>query len=177
MFSVFKCGLCDMAYEYATQLNGHMQVHHKIKNMKRIVNFQCFLCKISFESIPKLRNHMKCHKRSHKCEICQTALTRNELNSHLCDEEKSIRCDYCSNEFTATVQLLEHLRNSHSTKIMHRCEKCPKFFPMIALKKYHMKVHEQDTTKPFICEVCTKAFAKKIYLQIHSKTHNSIKRK
>lgn len=142
--------------------------HEKKKKDEKV--FQCYLCKINFNLAFHLRIHMKCHERDNTCEICKMELTSSELNSHLCDEEKSIRCDYCPVEFTATMKLLEHLKNTHDKKF-YGCEKCPKFFAMIALKEYHMKTHEKDLPRPFRCETCSNAFASKDSLRTHIKTH------
>lgn len=146
-----------------------------IKKKKLENRFQCYLCRTDYYGIRELRDHMKRHERDKKCEICKMTLTHSELNSHLCGKESSIRCDYCANEFTTTLKLIDHLEKSHETKKLHQCEKCPKFLASIALREYHMKSHDLDAPKRFICEICSKCFASKVLLNAHSKTHGNRK--
>ncbi|XP_055311551.1 zinc finger and SCAN domain-containing protein 12-like [Sitodiplosis mosellana] len=145
------------------------KIARKRKRVERI--FQCYLCGMNCSTKQILRAHMYLHERCHKCDICKTALTQNELNSHLCGEEKTIRCDYCPIEFTVTLELLEHLEKSHEKRKFYRCEKCPKFIASIALKETHMKSHELDAPKRFICEVCSKAFTSRVNLRSHRRSH------
>lgn len=134
--------------------------------------FQCYLCRMNFITITKLRVHMKCHEKDHKCKICKAALTRNELNTHLCGDEAFISCEYCDDEFTATLKLLEHLQKSHVRRKFYQCEKCPKFFVMIGLRKYHMKTHAQDEAE-LVCNVCCKIFDSTRQLKRHMNSHDT----
>lgn len=153
-----------MAFGLPKALAQHMSGVHVKKQ------FQCYICKIDSLTAENLRAHMKkIHRRDFKCEICKMALTLNELNTtHMCGDEKRIRCDYCPIEFTTTPNLLEHLKNSHEQKKFYKCEKCPKFFPMIVLKEYHMKTHEQDLPRIYRCKKCSKRFRWKSCLIVHS---------
>ncbi|XP_055311588.1 zinc finger protein 878-like [Sitodiplosis mosellana] len=183
----FQCGSCYMSFDLPWKLGSHIRKMHTTqfalpkksrsttRRKKEEKSFQCYLCQTSFSTMKEVRVHMERHKRDQKCKICRTALTVNELNSHLCGEERSIGCEYCSNEFTITAKLLEHLKTDHATKKMHKCEKCPTFLAMIALKEFHMKSHELDAPKRFICEICSKAFASKLRLRGHIERHDQIK--
>ncbi|XP_055311535.1 zinc finger protein 700-like [Sitodiplosis mosellana] len=186
---LFQCGRCDMAFELAIELSRHITEYHSIKTVtvprlpkektraarkkKEGKSYQCYLCRMSFNTFFNgVHVHMKRHERDQKCEICKTELTLNELNSHLCGDEKSIRCDYCADEFTATSKLVEHLDKSHEKgKLLYRCEKCSKYFSMFALKELHMKVHDR-APKQFVCKVCHKNFASKLLRKVHVKRHN-----
>ncbi|XP_055311500.1 zinc finger protein 595-like [Sitodiplosis mosellana] len=173
---LFKCGLCDVAFELPKQLSCHVRENHDSKD-----SFQCYLCKFDFATVKQLWMHMKRHARDQKCDICKTELTLNELNSHLCGDGKSIRCDYCVDDFTITSKLVDHLEKSHKKRKIHRCEICSKVFWSIALKELHMlshaqdaavSTHEQDTAMPFACDICSKVFCKKFQLGRHMKTHD-----
>lgn len=142
----------------------------------------CYACQKTFENPYKLRVHIKTHseaprRRLQRCKVCQKSLSRDELDTHMCGDEESIRCDYCPNEFIVTLELLEHLKESHQNTETYQCEKCPKYFTMTALKEIHMKMHEKHTQKPFACNVCSMLFSKKKYLDFHKKTHDQIKSK
>lgn len=132
---------------------------------------ECFLCKIEMETMKKLRIHMRCHNRDNICDICQMNLTGKELKLHLCGEEKSIRCDYCTDEFNVTAKLLKHLE-THTQRKFYRCESCPKFFASITLKEHHLKSHSnQDALREFVCEICSKTYSSKFHLDLHKKRH------
>lgn len=113
-------------------------------------------------------------KKCNRCEVCELRLTPAELKSHLCGKLRSIRCDYCSVEFTMTSKLVDHLIESHETNLkFYHCEKCPKYFSMAALVEFHMGSHAHDVPKPFVCDICSKDFAKLKNLKQHSETHSA----
>lgn len=153
-------------------LPGELADHFREEHEKTNTCFQCYLCKIEFDNISETKEHMKLHERTNKCAICRMRLTLNELNSHLCDNIKSIRCEYCQDKFTATSKLLDHLNKSHEQRKFYNCDGCPKYFPMIALKEYHMKANGHDAPKLFACNVCPKTFRCKITLNKHMKCHS-----
>lgn len=133
--------------------------------------FECYLCKTELESLGALKMHFQLHSRDQKCDICKIPLTLNELNHHLCDDIKSIKCEYCPKSFVATIKLLEHLE-THEKRRFYRCDKCPKFLPMVTLKEHHMKTLH-DKPKKFVCSVCSKAFADRYQLDKHKRTHTA----
>ncbi|XP_055311515.1 zinc finger protein 878-like [Sitodiplosis mosellana] len=162
------------------KLSRHVREVHEenrstTRRKKEEKSFQCYLCRAIFSTAKELRVHMERHERDQKCEICKTELTLDELSSHLCGEKRSIGCEYCSNEFTITLQLVEHLETAHENKKLYKCEKCPIFFASIGLKEFHMKSHEHDAPRPYVCKVCSRAFAKKILLRYHTERHTKIR--
>lgn len=146
----------------------------RVRKTKKIEkSYQCYLCRTNFSTTEEIRVHMKRHERDQKCELCKMELTFNELYSHLCGKEKSIRCDYCADEFTATLKLIDHLEESHEKGLsFHQCEKCPKYFAMLTLKEFHMASHNGQSNQ-FVCKICSKAFSTKISLNVHVKRHEN----
>lgn len=137
--------------------------------------FECYLCKIKVGNYHAIRRHMtQQHERDKKCDVCKMPLTSNELKMHLCGTEKTIDCDYCKQQFSATVDILKHLDDAHAQKRLYRCENCPTFFPMPILKEYHAAQHVV-VPKLFICEICSKRFATNNSLRLHMDTHNAEK--
>lgn len=182
------CDLCSETFTSPKELARHMKKGHKpskttesnelidntqnkkgnSKEKKKRI-FQCFLCKTEYDVKAKLRIHMKLHKRNKPCKVCKVLFTVNELSSHLCDDKKSIRCDYCTNDFTTTLALLNHIDLSHENKKFYGCEKCPTFFPMVALKEIHALSHAQDEPRQFACNLCSKAYTRQTFLTQHIK--------
>lgn len=141
----------------------------------RANKFRCNLCKLELETEEALNNHQIEHKNYRKCEICK--INANP-ETHLCSTENSILCEYCDESFTVTTKLLKHLEEAHEQKKLHRCEKCPKFFSMIRLRELHMEQHMNEPCQAqFICKICSKNFANKNGLYIHTKySHMNDKR-
>lgn len=144
--------------------------------MVQCKNFECYICKIEFPSKVDVRNHLKLHTaaRDMKCVVCQENFTSNELDYHMCLNEKSIVCDYCNTSFNATVKLLQHLESAHDDRTIYKCRKssCPQFFGMITLRTWHENEHK-DQPKPFACDKCGKCFSDKQCLAGHLQRHNA----
>lgn len=142
---------------------------------KDVVNrFECYICKKTFRNQRYMRQHSKLHAAAldQKCAICNECLTSNELDWHVCRSNRSIACDYCDITFNATSRLLQHLETAHDGGILYKCRKCPQFFGTINLRHIHEECHDvSPKPKPFICEICSKAFADRMQLKIHSVTH------
>lgn len=195
LFAVFKCGFCDTPFELPSELSKHMNEAHREKKVvdsklprsqiqnnlpngisvqsrkqKEKKTFECFLCRASVIKFQKLKVHIRHHhKRNRNCTICKMELTANELNSHLCGDEKSIRCEYCSDTFTTTTALMKHLDNSNEKKMIYKCEKCTRNFLSIFLKDHHTKLH--DSPEQSVCEICSKAFFSEAKLKTHMRIH------
>lgn len=137
-----------------------------------ILTFECYICKTVVKSISNLRSHMEKHARDKECDICKMPLTVHELNSHLCGKEKNVSCEYCDETFISTVKLLEHLKLPHEKKRLYRCNECPKFFPMIILRHYHMAQHRIEAPpNRYLCNICGKGFATSSNFSAHKRTH------
>ncbi|XP_031621089.1 PR domain zinc finger protein 5-like [Contarinia nasturtii] len=167
-----RCYLCKQKFSSREELLAHRGDAHK-KCPKKIKSFQCVLCKLEIDSKEALRMHMKLHSRDHLCDVCKVPFTLDELNNHLCDNEGSVCCEYCQQTFTTTIKLLEHL-GTHDKKKFYRCDECPKSFPMIKLKQYHITV-SHSKPKLFTCTICRKAFATKRSRTTHEKSHNAVR--
>lgn len=179
---MYKCGICDESFSLPKELTHHRIEIHATKRRfvqrarkRKMKRFQCFLCRMYFDFAKELSLHMRLHQRKHKCQICKMELTHKELNEHLCGDEKNIRCEYCGKKFPSTLKVLSHIEKSHQKfNKFHKCDKCRRFFSMISLKNYHMKTHEHDPPAQFVCKICSKAFACKETLKIHSRIHNNM---
>lgn len=147
----------------------------KVSNEHIHVNdFECYLCKINVQTEKQMRSHLNKHvtARNRKCLVCNEGLTPKEDEEHLCYREKTISCDYCGLPFYSMSKLLEHL-NIHSDRTMRRCRKCPRLFAMQELIVWHEKQHEVEESRPFVCDICSKAFRVFNVMKSHMKTHTT----
>lgn len=135
-------------------------------------SFECYLCKKGMETKIELRWHMGKHARDQRCVICSTELTDSELKSHLCNDKKTIDCEYCQQQFLSTVAILKHLEDNHEQKRFYCCDTCHKFFPMKTLKETHAAQHVKVAT-PFKCTICPKRFATTAALDRHKRLHSA----
>ncbi|XP_031635836.1 zinc finger protein 878-like [Contarinia nasturtii] len=166
----FKCAFCDLSFEQSDGLSKHLKKNH---NEKKPHLYECYLCKIRLNSYMKLKQHIKLHRRDKKCGVCEEDLTLHELNKHACCEEGKIACEYCNSLFDTTVKIVEHLESTHTeNRTIYQCHLCPRYFAMLRLREFH-ETHHKDTIKPFICELCSKAFTKSHHLKLHLKRHNT----
>lgn len=123
-----------------------------------------------------MKRHIELHvaAQNHKCEICDEHFTLVEYKRHLCGTETNLICEYCSQTFNVTFDLLEHLKNDHSNKISHKCRKCGQYFDMKYLRDLHENLHKKEyeyQLKPFVCEICSKRYKHKGTLQVHMLHH------
>lgn len=180
--NMYECDICKPKLGYL--LEFHMAHKKQIDTVHKdatpqmstehpdILAFECFICKVEIESVPALRRHMEIHARDQKCKICRADLSLDELNAHLCGNQTTISCEYCEVTFTSTIKLLEHLKSPHEKKRLYRCQNCSKFFPMLALRHYHMAQHENEVPqKKYPCNICGRLFAGHDRLNKHKKTH------
>lgn len=168
LFSVlaFTCARCNESFRTAQELKHHMSslciYSKKIQRKRRTwmpisrpYNYECYICKNLYDSLPMIYQHMKVHTEP-KCHIC--GYDGNQLDQHLCVEEKYISCEYCSQQYSSTKELLEHLDSVHSEKKMHKCGRCLESFRMVHLIRiHHMQIH--GMTRVFRCDKCRKVYA------------------
>lgn len=168
LFSVFKCGKCDEAFEKSTELQTHLRDFHTAGYN----TFECYLCKKRQKKFNRAMEHMKLHSEQISCEVCKVDLTSSQLKLHVCRKNDSIKCDYCEMEFTATIDLLKHLKNAHEPK-EYQCKICKESFPSNKLYDLHMEMH----IKPFMCHICSNTFATKPQLIHHFNVHETTSRR
>lgn len=171
---MYKCELCTLEYPSALLLLFHQmsEIGHA-KSMDKTI--KCYICDVNFDSKPDMELHFRNHLLVQCCEICNEKLNFRELGEHLCDDEQEIvQCDYCSKPFNATIKLTEHLNSEHTMDgILHKCQKCPKFYKMTYLRDIHEKYHPEEKPKPFWCEQCSKGFATEYTLHCHKELHSN----
>lgn len=78
----------------------------------------------------------------------------------------SIVCHYCSKHYSKKSNLTAHIRNVHenTTCPTTSCADCGKQFANVYQLSRHKLTHTED--RPFVCEVCSKAFKEKTALTV-----------
>lgn len=170
---LYKCDECTMGYSAALLLKFHQSSQRTHTRMTPNASFECYLCRMDFWKQSEVKFHLKLHvaARDKKCDICNEPLTSNELTSHLCGTETSIKCEYCSRLFNVTSKLLQHLGSEHDDKIFYRCRRCNRYFDMEHLRDLHEKQHK-ELDRPFACDKCQKGFSSKVQLRAHQICHS-----
>nr|XP_027212287.1 zinc finger protein 226-like [Penaeus vannamei] len=60
----------------------------------------------------------------------------------------------------------------HTKEKPYICEICNKAFPEKGSLVKHMRVHTKE--KPYICDICNKGFSQKCYLEVHTRKYNPV---
>ncbi|KAJ8960775.1 hypothetical protein NQ318_020069 [Aromia moschata] len=84
--------------------------------------------------------------------------------------KKNKVCHVCGASFGRLNRLVKHM-TSHSSLLVHQCDKCEKAFAAEEYLKKHVK--EEHVKKPYVCTVCNKSFTRSAYLISHVKVHQT----
>jgi uncharacterized Zn-finger protein len=85
------------------------------------------------------------------------------------EADSELSCKFCHKEFKNQGKLREHLVN-HKAKV--ECSICSKMINKNRLKR-HMKIHDQNRSRNFSCQICSKSFMTKYVLQQYLKIHKA----
>ncbi|ELT90526.1 hypothetical protein CAPTEDRAFT_64574, partial [Capitella teleta] len=146
----YQCTECSYKARKKGQLRKHMAVHNV---------FQCWTCphcqkEFKFVCVMKThiqRWHTEEGAKRFGCKQCDfRALCQKELSAHNHAEHRevevkparAIKCPECDEQFDDEASVRTHVKEMH--------------------------IHE----RPFICELCQKAFKTKTHLKNHYETHN-----
>lgn len=87
------------------------------------------------------------------CNLCLLPLTEYEFDEHLCFDQESIKCSFCTTatSFKSTASLIEHISSHHGiqkSKVLFQCKRCILAYPAEILLKLHQKAHDKIVPKP-----------------------------
>ncbi|XP_015174712.1 PREDICTED: zinc finger protein 91 isoform X1 [Polistes dominula] len=205
---VRKCNICGDSFENNEILRQHRAKHvtegilteedlreiepcpeerkqgEKIIRKRRtdIVGLECTECNKHYTSRKGLLRHIQVHEgKKYLCDICPKKFYRREhLKIHVAKHNmiKPYKCTRCTKRFIKEEQLTNHLskhdrpfKKNKETDSSKRflCEICSKSFTQSTTLIAHLRAH--NGIKPYVCEVCSRPFTTNAYLKMHMRTH------
>ena len=171
---IYKCDICDKAYEIYGRLVRHRVIHSEDGN--KTYRHECAKCGDTFIRKNQLGKHMTTHNREdqtvYTCEICSKSYTRKQdLQFHkdtVHNEDARFSCEVCGRWFTSARFLKIHTVKQTCTKL-YKCEICGDAFPRLNTLTKHRAKH---TEKEYICKTCGKHFPNDSNLRRHMFQHS-----
>lgn len=191
----WKCSKCLSEFTTRRLLRKHNKDHLLEKSENKILNSkkqpsQCTTCLDEFPSRKMLEKHKRkehLHEQSerkcnanrtveYECDICSKRFnSRNKISQHLTthinEGRRKYLCVACGNQFCSKFGLTQHIRAIHDKEQRFQCTKCNRRFAHKHNLKTHMNRH--DGIRPYVCNVCTKAFYDSSTLNVHTKSVHS----
>ena len=176
------CHECDLMFVGIVDLEQHsLNIHgHSVKE------WNCKKCETQFNDLELYKTHARNAHREDipkfKCPYCDYTSQRIVINNHIYNKHKDKRelhpeietryiCEHCDETFHGKASKSTHIKISHTAN--SACPKCSKVCKNVISLELHMLNHLDNQ---FICELCSKAFKFKNYLQRHvDKFHRGIK--
>lgn len=160
------CDTCGKPYATEATLQNHIKSAHE----KRVL--KCKHCEASFYTFQDRRAHdIKVHKiNEFTCDICQKQFSSAYLKKRhliIAHKQTPFKCKFCDKIFVYKHYLMSHEDTVHLKERMP-CVICGERFT-----KYYMKAHMLCHTeeRPFQCNICNRAFARKKNLIVHKRSH------
>lgn len=121
------------------------------------------------------------NETSHSCSQCnQIFPSEQQLLVHNCSakttDEKKYPCHVCSEKFPSYWELRKHINNHFpgmSDSKSSFCHLCQKDYTKTGFMN-HLRKHTGE--RPFVCELCNKAFSQSSSLSIHMKFHLNVRK-
>ncbi|XP_061880723.1 mucin-2-like [Entelurus aequoreus] len=146
---------------------------------KTLLKNQCGQCGRVLSSPAVLESHMNLHigHRPFSCRICRKDFPdARGLRRHswVHADSRIHVCQQCGKGFVYSYCLTKHLQMVHRKIKPFVCQICDKAFFTKVDVEDHIRIHTGE--KPFQCHICEKRFVKKIELRAHLKWHSGEKR-
>ncbi|XP_072026575.1 uncharacterized protein [Amphiura filiformis] len=184
----FKCRQCDRSFKTTQGLEQHKRRTHNsdVKRKNLLVKcrdgeqkYACQRCQKQFNSRKALINHRFTHTtvRPYTCTICGRSFKRQwELHKHKMThtQQPSVPCTQCDAQFPGRGNLRRHMMRMHSdskktTLKPYRCEICLRAYARKPELAEHQNIHTGD--RPYMCDTCGKTFSFRSALACHKKLH------
>ncbi|RXG68522.1 Zinc finger protein, partial [Armadillidium vulgare] len=169
-----SCSFCSYKSVRKHDLERHVMFKHK-----REKPFACCFCSKRFT----VRNNLNIHLRMlldmedvFDCNPPSTPST-DSRNLPLRDETLIINtstvtnfCPLCDYKSDRKGDVRRHMHSRHSEERPFVCQICMKAFTLNAYLKIHMRMH--TGVKPYKCQLCSKSFTQKSNLNTHMQTNH-----
>lgn len=160
--SDYKNQLFILEAKYKIINNKYKEQTEELQNLKKLKKKIFYL-----EAKCKRLKNQTC------CDVCFE--NSNWLKVHKCIAHSNIKCEYCSEVFVSTNELICHLRYAeHTSMKMYKCSKCSFCAPADLLLKFHQMSETSrcaKTRKFFTCYLCKKMFRNRTQLKDHLDRH------
>ncbi|KAH8400675.1 hypothetical protein KR009_000284, partial [Drosophila setifemur] len=137
------CRVCHMDFPHASKLRQHQARYHF-----KPPEWQCRRCEYNAPSKWDFQQHQAMHagQRNYTCEVCgKSCKTSSALSVHRrTHDQPRLACPYCRQRFRENYTLKCHIR----------------------------RVHEEDSSRIFPCNVCRRGFASLELLELHELVHD-----
>lgn len=178
-----KCSLCMKRFKRFSNLIQHRNRHH-LKLRPQAKDFICS-CGEVFHSQAKIAWHRETHDVKPKCcPYCRERfMHKNSLVRHIrlshterfhVFKRDSVECPYCKKKYIKS-SLKMHMEQHKTSRTTYECTICNKTLTTKWNLKQHKWIHASRSSKPFKCNMCTKAFIRETEYISHMNTHKAIK--
>ncbi|KAL3860759.1 hypothetical protein ACJMK2_010832 [Sinanodonta woodiana] len=186
---IIKCNTngCNAKFRNEESLHLHLECH--VEDSTAEV-FRCLSCEEKFFAWKACRAHLwKRHGMDTDlltCDVCRVfktdTMSKLLIHKEIHSDERPYTCDQCGKGFKQFAQMKNH-QMSHSVPSMDDpdkwytskdCEICQRTFANAkCLKKHIEAVHSK--MKPYVCNFCNHACARKAMLELHLRVHTQEK--
>ncbi|XP_053190693.1 uncharacterized protein LOC128374442 isoform X2 [Scomber japonicus] len=140
---------------------------------------QCGECGRVLSSSAALESHVSCHTghRPFSCTLCGKSFPDSKGFKRHGRVHRNGRihiCQHCGKGFVYRFGLTKHLQMVHGRIKPFVCQICNKAFFAKRDVETHIRIHTGE--KPFPCNLCERRFARRVELNVHLRWHNGEKR-
>lgn len=129
---------------------------------------QCRLCAVMFVEKEQLINHMKAvHHLNDKINV-KMEPTESSQNEEKASDEKPFKCLQCDSSFRKSSGLKQHVTRQHPQNMPQKTNQSQ-------TNQGYSRRGTNSNDRPYVCQVCGKAFKRKHHLQEHSYIHSDDK--
>lgn len=173
----YKCDHCD----YASHALKYLKAHVFHRHAKEKHAHQCDECDRTFPFDCFLRQHKERTHGGLKTEPKDTNMELDEFESEQetmknfksddHDEEKTIKCDQCPDEFESMKILRQHKKSDHQEGELVACDLCPKVYNC----RNSLRMHKKTAHIKLECDQCSEVLSSRHSLKMHKLSEHAEK--